>query len=1205
MLTVNTKTNVNMKMGYTDTSVNTDTSLPLVQLTEQQKEICEKLKIFYEQSGWGPKTRTPEQIMEGIAYLRHLELETNLDRRAQIAHSFRELLYPITKYKSQNGNDKNDNKKRTNKKEKVKRNLEETGFVAFEQSLDNILETYDKLTDIAHHGVDPKSFSPDEIKNLTEEEFNNLIEEFLNNLLSFFYSMDEACKNIRALFSINPGQHNQKQLREKVTDFTKHPKLKQIFYYEAKVSEEWSDWLRRNSFFKELVQGTGKSGHEENVWPIVNYLFRLAEPLPERAVDIILSVPISKKNFKQETVEGFLRILLKLPPDQLARVIPKMGEEKWVILLARHDRWGYWYKDLLETLYEVKDYKNLITLSKNVLAIRKEGSQSRPISAREIFYLEDISETGVFDYLADIDEKYLESAFSLITEVVGKIITVRKPPPIKKGEITFKFNNEGHLLWIDIFKLDRKQEKSPHRTEILQAVATMKELIDRLIAKNANNSQEIRGIYKTYIKPLPDSQLTWRFKLYAMSLSPKTFKSELKDAFFRLFEFNDYNEILRGAEYLRTLKAGFPVLSKQDKRQYVKQSLELFSGKVQKGNQDLRYLKGSDIFSMIESQMIEAEKSLVEKEGFKLDPGFEPQPYSKETKAEYILPIKPIRQEEFSKLSISEIATKLHNEWSFEKLTATSDEPGGIRLRGVGELLRKDISQRLKEYIDNAHNFFDPPALDPHHTYSFLSGIEDTIKSQKELPAGLNWDRFIGLLIKIKRLYEESPPPVERTINWFNLWHYDWESVVSGIADIMKQLLAKKGKSPLDDIQPYRNQLIEIIGFLLAHPDPKPDDDPPQATDTKESANAIILNKGLTPLKSDYEIDEDPFTQAINSIRGQGFEALMNFIFRESKKFNEEEEVKIKDDIKELFESTIDKERSRALMFMFGYYFPAIYYKDKKWAMSLLPKIFPKEKNKKNLYTASWEGYLSNGNVYQGIFFENEVQKIYLRALDLKDSDYRRQRPFKDPNEGIAQHLALALLHYENFKFNNPLFEKFWKKGKTKRQKAFVEFLGRRYISGDEDEIKQLLKKEPRIKERLEEIWDWYLNENEHIDPEVLKEFGYWMNTKNRIFETKWLVTKVKKTLTETGGILTFGYWFEQSISEFIKESPKDTIYIISLYLPKNPNVITYNKQWVEALGTLYKNNETKPKTSDLINKIMFKYPVLDLILEKIINPKK
>ena len=65
-----------------------------------------------------------------------------------------------------------------------------------------------------------------------------------------------------------------------------------------------------------------------------------------------------------------------------------------------------------------------------------------------------------------------------------------------------------------------------------------------------------------------------------------------------------------------------------------------------------------------------------------------------------VVPRGPITQQEFGQLPISEIAKKLRNEWTPEKLAKqnTSDDfLNPLNAEGAGELLKNDIHNRPQE----------------------------------------------------------------------------------------------------------------------------------------------------------------------------------------------------------------------------------------------------------------------------------------------------------------------------------------------------------------------------------------------------------------------------------------------------------------------------------------------------------------------------
>ena len=81
--------------------------------------------------------------------------------------------------------------------------------------------------------------------------------------------------------------------------------------------------------------------------------------------------------------------------------------------------------------------------------------------------------------------------------------------------------------------------------------------------------------------------------------------------------------------------------------------------------------------------------------------------------------------------------------------------------------------------------------------------------------------------------------------------------------------------------------------------------------------------------------------------------------------------------------------------------------------------IFNKEKEKKHLFTAAWEGLLS-GLWGKEMFFEKEMQPIYLRGMELNRKDYPLQKHFRDPDELIGERIAwVFVIYYKKFRFND------------------------------------------------------------------------------------------------------------------------------------------------------------------------------------------
>jgi len=963
-------------------------------------------------------------------------------------------------------------------------------------------------------------------------------------------------------------------------------------YFFAKADERWLDWLWDNGFLDAIKQKAEDPTRYGYRTPKINYLVRIAGKAPAKVVEIINDdeVATTEEKFNPEVIDQFLRICSSLPAKELAKVIPKIKKDGWVKLMAGFNQWGFEYEKMFKTLSEAKDYKNLLILAEAILEVRDKKEIAKKGSFTTFdnpFYFNDLSYTKVFEYLVAVSEEYLEKTMELVTKIMAEI--VRLGSRAENSEV-FPIQDIFYLFDFDFFSLELGNNRHhSDRENVKDLAATIKILVEKLIGDNCDKSELVDGVYQKYIQPLPDSRLMWRLRLFVLSLCPQVFKDELKKSFFRLFEVERYHEIISGTEYKRALQKGFSVLSNDDKRGYIKKVIEYFEKKDQEKESEkedwhLRY--GSEILSIIpRDEITPEEKQEAEKAGFKFISDYEPKPSIGMMRGGFVSPQGPISPEEFNKLPIADIAQKLKNEWSPGNLREKYKNDDFLRPRnaeGAGELLKNDIPKRFQDYIDNATLFFDREELDPHYTYSFLRGIQECIREDKVDFNDVNWDNLITLCVSIKNSGEdESFSDEKRGRDTFDAWLASWTAVHTVITDVIQELLNEKNSGIVIDFLQYRDQLFEIISYLLKFPDPTPED---EQIETAKS-------KTKSPGDSDYMVS-DPYTMAINTVRGRAFQALALFIYQDGKKFDKDDNVKIDSDVKKLYENILKDENTRAIMFMFGHYLPSFYFRDKEWIRGLLPQIFPKDSEKKNLYIAAWEGYFVN-NLYEEMFFDSDIQKLYERGLDLKETGYPQQKHFKDPDEGIAIHFALAFMHYKDFAFEHKLFKKLWKDKNIKRHVSFVSFLGRSFISGDNVKANELLEREPESKKRLENFWDWMLENYENTEP--FKEFGLWINLDKNIFKPAWLAEHVKNTLEKTKGILGWDYGLIKSIVQLAKDAPEDTFVIANLYLLEggvrgnNMRAPLYvDREWFEALQELYNNQiTTKEKTKKLIDDLI------------------
>ena len=1142
-----------------------------------EEELCRRLDDFYYTSGLRPEVQ-PSQILRGALYaMRRDHIKNNPDWMSQVAHSLREILYKF---------DRGDKKR--------------------DEALDQYGSTYDKrkraedigryynfITDIAHHNFTEAAKNPliggskQKPIAITPEIFERVVFRFGKIVYVVLRRQLDAHKEIDKIFEQEPVSVDINDVKSLIN---LNPDARQYFF--TKADENWLDWLWNKGLLDVIKQKAGDQTRYGYQTPELNYLARMTEKKAKEVVDIMLSVTISKDNFNPEVIDQFLRICSSLPAEQLARIVTKIRDDGWVQLMNVFNQWGFDYEKIFQSLAAAKDYESILILAEAVLAVRtkeeiKQASCGYP--SDNPFYFNDLSYTKVFEHLANIGDEYLERALKLTTGTMATI--VRLGDEAEKNEV-FPIHDKFYLFDVDFFSLGLGDEKDlSGRENVKDLAATIKIIAQRLIGGNCNKPEVAREPYKKYIQTLPDSGLMWRLRLFVLSLCPVAFQAELKQSFSRLFEVMEtskhYYEIESGTEYKKTLKHSFGVLDSDYQREYVSNVFKHF-GQDREDKEEERYYRcdGWQILSSICDFLTNEEKENCEKVfGKKCDPAFKPEPSIGKVMSGLVKPRAVLSQGEFGNLPIAEIATKLRNDWNPETLKKQNtgdDFLNPLNAEGVGEQLRADVAKRLQDYIQNASLFFERDVINEHYTYSFFRGIQEAIRADKIKAASIQWDKLIEVFVAVKNSgTAEAFDYKIREREKFDAWLSSWTGVHSAMTDVLQELLNEKEGKIIVDFSKYRNQFFKIIDYLLAYPDPEPQDE------ELETATMKTRSPGD---KEEYYVS-DPFTMAINSVRGRAFQAFVSFVYQDGKRFKKDEEIKISTDVKELYEKVLKNENTRALMFMFGYYLPSFYFRDKDWTHGLLTQIFPEETNKKHLYLAAWEGYLAN-NLYEEIFFDSAFQKLYERGLTLTGSEDPKRKYFKKPDEGIAIHLALAfVVFHKRFGFDHSLFKEFWKQN-VERQSKFVSFIGRMFVSGDNAQANEQLKKDSESRERLIKLWEWLLQN--YNDPKLFVEFGFWINLEKKIFEPAWLAKQIKTTLEKTNGVLEWDYGLTKSIGELAKAAPKDTLDIAHLCLlvggvrgGKMRMPFMYDEEWFGAIKTLYENAYTKDDSYKLIDNLI------------------
>lgn len=970
----------------------------------------------------------------------------------------------------------------------------------------------------------------------------------------------ELHKRIDAILKAGPASADVNEL---ATLFGNQD-VKRYFYATADAS--WLPWLREKGLLEAVKQKSKSSGPGYSYRTSeLDYLVRTAEKEPQGVVDFMCSFTISQENFNPEVVDRFLWIARGLPADQLKKIVPKMRDEEWPRLMGAYNQWGFAYDEMFKKLVAADDYETVVILAEAVLVIRsKEDADTTSFgSIRNAFYFRDVSQTEVFERLAGVPDNLLDAALAVARQTLKNLILLEGR---EAGEI-FSLGESFSFWDVDFFTIEvGEKERLSSRDDARNLAAVVQTLLTRKLKPTCGNAEQARGVFDSFFNDMPDSRTMWRLQLYAISLCPEVFQADIRAALFRTFDYDKPGDLIC-VEYKELIKRRFGTLSLEDRHEYVRKLIDVCA---EKKWPEL----GRELLSCAYEWLSEKEKERATKELGPLTEDYIPRPSGFYSRGGVVTHASPVEQDILAQKTVPEIVEKLKGEWAPEKFSSDFDDSNRIHdAEGLSNEIKRNISERFNEYVQNATLFFDRNALDPHYTHTFLNGVREYVKANRPSVQNVSLDELVKLfeLIMASGKEEEFPLENNRERKGFAFWSASWVAVHDALAELIIALLEQENHiQALTDFPKYRDRLLPVIEYLLTNKNPRPEDEVCEKNDRGDFSCA------------------DPFTQAINSVRGRGFQALLMFMYRDGEKYPKDATVKIADEVKMAFETVLKKEDTRAILFLYGHYFSSLFYRDQKWAEEhLMPVMFSEDAARKDLYLAAWEGHLST-TLYREMF--EKFPELYERGIRLKSEEYTPRKYYADIDEALATHIALAYMHFENVSLEHPLFVEFFATPNIKRHKDFISFLGRRAVANDDAKLWLETNKVPV--EKLKAFWDWVLTQK--IEPEALETFGFWINSKNGVFDVAWLAGQIRKTLEKSNGAIDFEYGLEHSLQALAEANPEETVKILRLYLldgkelnAKNRNWIHMSGEMVQALTVLYGNEKTRGEAYQLIDDLL------------------
>jgi len=946
---------------------------------------------------------------------------------------------------------------------------------------------------------------------------------------------------------------------------------KRFFFSQA--DERWLNWLWKEGLLDEVKNKSEDPTRYSYRMPELEYLTRIAEKNPAEVAKIIDSIKISEGNFNPEVVDRFLWVISTLPAEQIKTLTVKIRDERWIYLMRNFNKSGYEFTKTVERLVEKKEAQAILELAQAVLTIKsKEDLAQKSVgsSADHPFYVHDIHASGICEALADIDESYAEKALQITTDIMGDIVKLAGSDEAK----VFDFEDSFALYDVDFFTLELDGKRSDsYRADVKNIAAVIKKIVERTIGKKCGDTNQAKSLFK-YIDKLPSCRSVWRLRLFTLAQCPEVFKVDLNLALLKVFEVGElYFEIAGGAEYHQALIRCFGVLDpKTEQREYIQKVFDYFGANLEdKDVKKWRKRDGIKILSCIKEHLTSDEKTTA-KEKFGISPddaSYVPVPTTSGGRVGMVQHKSPVNLTDFT---IDQIIQNLKIDWSPEKLNEQFKNDDFLSPRGVeglGDALKEDIKKRTNEYLKNINSFFGRSTIHSHYLYSLLRGVEEMLRNKQSL----NFEQvgqLFGLFEIIKSDGGQTPFKKKDDKSWLA----DWVEVHKVIADILLFILENK-ETKEGVHKAHREQIKNLISYLLTIKD-----SPSKEHEKPESS--------------------EPYHIAINSVRGRAYETFVVFTENDGKAL-----VK---DIKEIYKKVL-LDDSLAVRFVVGRYLPSFYFRDKEFIVGLFPEIFPKDDlEKKDIYLASWEGYLSN-TLYDKLFVE--LQDYYSHAIALDPKDYTQRKYSKGLDESLAIHIALAFAHL-GLEIEDPLFVQFWSMPNVKRHQEFISFIGRSCLTRDQASD-QWLSDNKVSKEKLLKFWDWAL---EHVtEPEALAGFGFWVNPNDEVLDEAVVIEKMAQTLKKSDGDIDWDYGLLRRLPIFAEKNREKTFEIIRHFLldsKSNLNqnrrvpLFSVNNEIKKALQVVYTEGDKniKQKVTDLINMLIEKGSSTFWGLKEVISQK-
>lgn len=802
--------------------------------------------------------------------------------------------------------------------------------------------------------------------------------------------------------------------------------------------------------------------------PVGEYLVRIASDIPKKVIDLIkcYNDEYNLKDKDKFIRRFFVMAVNNMPYSFGMQMVGIIGKQKWVSDSVReHDSMFYDAKTLLEKLLSHKQYDSAVNLSDNILNVKQPVDRSRSLRGVESYVGEHLYEE-IIKIIKTIPANEL---FPFIKIVIAKLDDAIK---ISK--------EEGKYLYIWRSSIRNKKKLLHNVIDVI--IDGVRDLSLMYFASLDKGGHEIEKSIEDLFGEL-DHDLFVRIKLYLLTKVAKDCKEQVQWA---IIEYFDANHL--GQEYADLVKQEFGNIDSSFQKKYL--ALVDKGPKKQKHSDDKEFLRNWKlrklvlVQSFLNKQWQKTYKDLLGKDKVSL--------YDSAEISEGVSwsgPTSPNQSAELSAMSIRGLVDYLVD-WQPK---GNFGDPSRVGLsRTFTDVVKNDPVKFSKSAL-----VFDNTQLRPVYLYQYFYGLKGAIDGKDTI----NWEPVVELMTVLVDNAKKG------SLAEFQLDKEDWEANWDNVFQYMVDLL-ESGLSSTENTIPFslRLKIWSIIEYICENSEP------------------------------DLEYEEkyggensDLYTLSINTVRGQAFHALLNYIFWCNKNLKPKSSSgKIPSEAKKVLETHLDKDKEPGLIIrsVYGRFFPWIYTYDKTWAQQIISQVFPIEDQELSRRYASWDTYLINA-VYPDLF--EDLRPQYEKAIsELNRVSITKNRRSVDVFERLIHHLMIAYA-YNIIQYEDPLIKQFYKKENHEQKGLAVNFMGRVYIASEDSTRGQ----QPN-KERLKSFWVLRLQDSHFLAE--LKEFGWWV--KVGYFDDQWMLTMLLATLTTTQGIIDPNYRVLEALEQLASTYP-------------------------------------------------------------------